>query len=42
LIDDSGMMKLPWLLAEYHHVKTGSTEAVFLVNTKSVVASRPA
>ena len=37
-----GYDEIPWLLAEYHHVKIGSTEAALLANMKSVVRSRPA
>jgi len=34
-----GYDEIPWLLAEYHHVKIGSTEAA-VANMKSVVRSR--
>jgi hypothetical protein len=37
-----GYDEIPWLLAEYHHVKIGSTEAALLANMKSVVRSRSA
>jgi hypothetical protein len=37
-----GYDEIPWLRAEYHHVKISSTETALLANTKSVVRSCPA